>query len=182
MDKNSAFGELVEKGQQSASNTAQAVVSDVGDSIVTQLGFKNESGSNNTQNTQQTQNQAPVVSPGETAPNPNEALGDNELTKEMVEDFYSPSVGLAQNISSEEQERLDTQQRLVALRKELHNEVYYDPLVNPKKQEEERSAQRVERQEKEEMQDLEQKNADKPPPIAVQRAQTSTEINRGVSG
>jgi hypothetical protein len=86
-------------------------------------------------------------------------------------------------MSSEEQEKLETQQKLEALRKQLHDEVYYEPLINPKKQEEEeRPAERVERQEKEEMQDLEQKEADKPPPIALQRAQTTTEMNRGVSG
>ena len=182
MDKNSGFGELMEKGQQAASNAVQNTASDVANSVVGQLGFKNESDSNKTQNTGQTQTQVPVVPPSEGTAQPNEDLEDNEFTKEMVEDFYAPSTNPAQNMSSEEQEELDTQQKLIALRKQLHDEVYYDPLINPKKQEQERPADRIERQEKEEMQDLEQKEADKPPPIAVQRAQTTTEMNRGVSG
>lgn len=180
MDKNSAFGELTEKGQQAASNTAQKAVSDVASSVAGQLGFRNESASNTTQNTQQVQDQAPAQVPSERGSEP-QPLEDNELTKEMVEDFYAPS-NPAQNLTSEQQEELDTKERLVTLRKELHDQIYYDPLVNPKKVDEERPAERVERQEKQEMQDLQQKDAEKPPPIAVQRAQTSTEMNRGVAG
>ena len=183
MDKNSAFGELMEKGQQATVANTQKVASDIAGSVAGQLGFKNEKGANDTQNSQQQVQQAPASVPQEGTGQPTEALEDNELTKEMVEDFYSPSTNIPQNTSSDQQEEMITQQKLAELRRQLHQEVYYDPLVNPKKQEEEeRSAERVERQEKEEMQDLEQKEADKPPPIAVQRAQTSTEMNRGVAG
>lgn len=182
MDKNSPFGELMEKGQQTASDTTQKAASDVVMSVAGQLGLKNESASNNAQNTQQTQNQASVPAEPSSQPQDGQALEDSELTKEMVEEFYAPSAEFPQNMSISEQEDADTKLKLVALRKQLHDEFYYNPLVNPKNQEEERPAERVERQEKEEMQDLQQKEADKPAPIAVQRAQTSTEMNRGVAG
>ena len=40
----------------------------------------------------------------------------------------------------------------------------------------------LEREKKEEMIDLQQHEADKPPPLAVQRAQTHTEANPGIAG
>lgn len=181
MDKNSAFGELMEKGQQAASGTVKNVAGDIGNSVAGQLGLKNETNSNNSQNPQQVQDQAgsSVKPPSEALPS---ASPENELTEEMVQDFYAPSENIPQNIASEEQERLETAQKLTALRKQLHDEVYYQPLTNPKREDEERPAERVERQEREEMQDLQKKEAEKPPPIAVQRAQTTIEMNRGVSG
>ncbi len=180
MDKNSAFGELMEKGQQTVSDTTKKAVSDVADSVAGQLGIKNGTNSNNSQNPQP---QVSSPKPGDISQNVSESMAADETAEEMVRDLYAPSESFPSAPSSEEQERMETAQKLVALRKQLHDEIYYNPLVSPQKpEEEERPAERVERQEKEEMQDLQEKDASKPPPLAVQRAQTTIEINRGVAG
>jgi len=64
----------------------------------------------------------------------------------------------------------EEQKNLLELRQQLHKEVYYDPTFNPVKKQEERPAERVENEKKQEMQDLQQKEAQKPPPLAIQRA------------
>lgn len=72
---------------------------------------------------------------------------------------------------------------LLELRNQLHKENYYDPTFNPpKKQEEERPAEKVEMEKKQEMQDLQQKEAKKPSPLAVQREQKKVEMFRGPAG
>ena len=76
----------------------------------------------------------------------------------------------------------EEQKQLLQLRQDLHKQVYYDPTFNPMKKQEERPAEKVEKEKKIEMQELEQKEANKPPPIAVQREQNKAEQFRGVSG
>ena len=76
----------------------------------------------------------------------------------------------------------EEQKQLLQLRQDLHKQVYYDPTFNPMKKQEERPAEKVEKEKKIEMQELEQKEANKPPPIAVQREQNKAEMFRGVSG
>lgn len=76
----------------------------------------------------------------------------------------------------------EEQKQLMELRNQLHKENYYDPTFNPVKKQEERPAEKVENEKKLEMQDLQQKNAEKPPPIAVQREQNKAEMFRGASG
>ncbi len=73
------------------------------------------------------------------------------------------------------------QEQLRQLRKALHGE-YYQQLVNPKRQEEERPAEKVEKEKKIEMQELEQKKAERPPPLPIQRAQERVEKFPGASG
>ena len=79
-------------------------------------------------------------------------------------------------------EGIDKKKKLEELRQELHNEVYYDPLVSPKKQQqEERPAEKVEREEMEEIQDLQKKEKEKPSQL-VQKTQQRVEKYPGVSG
>lgn len=76
----------------------------------------------------------------------------------------------------------EEQKKLMELRQQLHKDVYYDPTFNPVKKQEERPAEKVENEKKQEMQELQEKDAKKPPPIAVQREQNKAEMFRGASG
>lgn len=76
----------------------------------------------------------------------------------------------------------EEQKKLLQLRQELHREKYYDPTFNPVKKQEERPAEKVENEKKKEMQDLQQKEAKKPQPLAVVREQNKTEMFRGAAG
>lgn len=76
----------------------------------------------------------------------------------------------------------EEQKELMALRNQLHREVYYDPTFNPVKKQEERPAEKVEQEKKQEMMELEQKDAKKPPPLAVVREQNKAEMFRGAAG
>ena len=64
----------------------------------------------------------------------------------------------------------EEQKKLMELRSQLHRENYYDPTFNPVKKQEERPAEKVENEKKQEMQDLQKKEEKKPPPLAAQRA------------
>lgn len=76
----------------------------------------------------------------------------------------------------------EEQKALMELRSQLHKENYYDPTFNPVKKQEERPAEKVENEKKQEMQDLQQKDAKKPPPLAVVREQNKAEMFRGAAG
>ena len=76
----------------------------------------------------------------------------------------------------------EEQKKLMELRQQLHKEKYYDPTFNPVKKQEERPAEKVENEKKQEMVDLQQKEAKKPPPLEVARAQNKAEMFRGTSG
>ena len=80
---------------------------------------------------------------------------------------------------------LEEQKRLIELRNQLHKDVYYDPTFNPKNPPAggaERPAEKVEQEKNKEMQDLQQKEAKKPPPLAIVREQNKTEMFRGAAG
>jgi len=79
----------------------------------------------------------------------------------------------------------DEQKKLMELRNQLHKENYYDPTFNPKNPKasgEDRPAEKVENEKKQEMQDLQKKEEKKPPPLAVVREQNKTEMFRGAAG
>ncbi len=76
----------------------------------------------------------------------------------------------------------EEQKNLLELRQQLHKENYYDQTFNPVEKQEERPAEKVENEKKQEMQDLQQKDAKKPPPLAVTREQNKAEQFRGASG
>lgn len=76
----------------------------------------------------------------------------------------------------------EEQKKLMELRGQLHNENYYDKIVNPVKEQEERPAEKVENEKKKEMQDLQEKKEKAPSPLAVVREQNKAEMFRGVAG
>lgn len=76
----------------------------------------------------------------------------------------------------------EEQKKLIELRNQLHKENYYDPLFNRPQKQEERPAEKVEQEKKQEMMELEQKDAKKPPPLAVVREQNKAEMFRGAAG
>ncbi len=80
----------------------------------------------------------------------------------------------------------EEQKKLLELRNQLHKENYYDPTFNPVKNppagREERPAEKVEKEKKQEMVDLQKKEEEKPPPLAVVREQNKTEMFRGATG
>lgn len=173
MDSNNVLGELLEKGQ----NVASATVSDVATSISDQVGLKNEASAPATQVQNQTQQQ-----PLEASQN---SIEESQRTKEMVRDFYSSSDDLAQNnvqpvMVTEEQQLAQVRQKLY---QEQHNETYYEPLISyeHKQQQVVSKTDQLENQKHQEMQELQQKEADKPPPLAVRRAQ-SHEMIPGIAG
>lgn len=76
----------------------------------------------------------------------------------------------------------EEQKELLALRNQLHKENYYDPTFNPVKKQEERPAEKVEMEKKQEMIDLQKKEEKAPPPLAVVREQNKAEMFRGAAG
>ena len=77
---------------------------------------------------------------------------------------------------------LEKKKKLEELRQQLHKEVYYDPLVNPSKsKEEERPAEKVEKEKQGEMIELAEKKKKEPPPL-VQKTQQRVEKFPGASG
>ena len=178
MDPNNVIGELLEKGQNITTNAVKTTVSDVVGSVSDQIGLKIEAN----QQAPQAQNQIQQQQPAETAQNSDE---ENQRTKDMVRDFYSPSNDQTQNAQTaavtEEQQLAKVRQKLY---QELHNDVYYQPLISyeQKQQQVVSKTDQLENQKHQEMQELQQKEADKPPPLAVQRAQAHTELTPGIAG
>lgn len=100
-------------------------------------------------------------------------------TKSFVKSLYGQDK--AQITQGEvAQKELEDKQKKEALRQRLHSE-YYQTLTNPPKQQEERPVEKVEREKKQEMAELEQKKAKKPPPL-IQRARERVEKFPGASG
>lgn len=122
-------------------------------------------------------------------------VANDQATQDFVKDLYAPGgkkqnsvnatqapQGSSQDDTTGSQKSVQEQQDLQALRKKLHDEVYYHKLINPPRQAEERPAEKVEREKQQEMVDLQEREKEKPPPIAVIRAQNSTEQFRGSGG
>ncbi len=121
---------------------------------------------------------------------------NDQATQDFVKDLYAPggkkqnsanATQVPQNSNQDDttgsQKSAQEQQDLLALRKKLHNEVYYHKLINPNQgQPEERQAEKVEKEKQQEMVDLQEKEKEKPTPIAVIRAQNATEQFRGSGG
>ena len=160
MNTNSVVGEILETGVSAVKQTGKTVagaVSDTGKAAASQI------------------------------------TGRSKDTQDIVKSLYAESekekdksqrveVQDSNDQSENTPEGLDKKKKLEELRQELHNEVYYDPLVNPpKSKEEERPAEKVEREEMEEIQDLQKKEKEKPPPL-VQRTQQRVEKFPGASG
>jgi len=192
MDKNGFFGEMLEKGQQTVGNTVKNAVSDVAGSVAGQIGIKTEfAGPDAPGNAQAVGVQAQPQAEGSKP-----QAASTEETKQLVKDFYSPSVDLPENLTPElaaqmqQKDQMESQQKLANLRHELHRSEYYDPLLaheakSEQEEDEDSAAKRVEKQEREEeqkKQELEEKKAKEDEDIAKTRAQTKVESNRGAAG
>ena len=118
----------------------------------------------------------------------------NKDTQDIVESLYAESEKekdksqrvKVQGLNDQPEntpEGLEKKKKLEELRRELHREVYYDPLINPKKpqEEEERSAEKVEREKRQDLQDLKKKEKEKPPPLVL-KTQQRVEKFPGASG
>lgn len=120
------------------------------------------------------QNSSAEQNPSEKKPEKKATTSANPLVKSKEE----PSE-FQQEIADKTPEE---QRKLLELRNQLHKENYYNPLTSPPKQQEERPAEKVEKEKQREMQELEQEKAEKPPPLAVQRERNKAEMFRGASG
>jgi len=168
MNPNDVLGETIEKGQKTAKQTITAV-GGIAKTVVGQVvGDSSQSGTNETN----------------TAASDQQTANSKAQTEELVKELYAPSK--PQDIQSQvdkQQSEKDAQAKLANIRQKLHDEVYYEPLIQGQKnQEEERPVEKVEREKKQEMHDLQKKEAKKPAPLVVQRAQQTAEKFRGVSG
>lgn len=173
MDSNNVLGEVLEKGQTVVQKTGKAASDSASNLAKTAAGqvagdSNNQSGVDETNATVSDQ----------------QAVNDKAQTEELVKGLYAPSK--PQNNQDSQtvnpQSEQEKQAELARVRQKLHDEVYYQPLVQGKKAQEERPAEKIEKEKKQELQNLQKKEAKKPPPIAVQRAQQTAEKFRGVSG
>lgn len=170
MDKNGVVGEILEKGQQisdSVQSSAKTQVKNVVGDITGQIGRQESSPDQNTTQNQQNQSNLQFIK---------DLYGVSESTSEQNQNIQSDPV--------KHQKELEDKKKLQELRHKLHQEFYYDPLVNPSKQTEESTAEKLERQEQEkeakEMTELQEEK--KKEPIAVTRAKTKAEIKSGIAG
>lgn len=172
MDKNGVLGEILEKGQSAVQKTGKTAADSAKSAVKTAVG---------------------QVAGDSNQPGPNEingAVSDNQTASdkaqndEFVKELYAPSKPQnSQNTEDNQRAQTEEQAKLAGVRQKLHDEVYYQPLIQGQKaRQEERPAEKVEREKKQEMQDLQKKETKKPGPIAVQRAQQTAEKFRGVSG
>ena len=178
MDNNSAFGQLLEKGQSTATNT----FSDVTNSLKSQV-----FGDQNTQTQQPALNTIPNNQPEVS----NQQLQDSQdQTRDMVRDFYAPgddaAIGQSIPLPNDEERLAKTRQELQVQKQkynDLHREVYYDPLfAYEQKKPEPTKAEEQEEEKQDKMQELAQSQAKKDQDIALQRQQTKTETSPGTIG
>lgn len=104
---------------------------------------------------------------------------DEKESKKFVEGLYKTPVG--EQITPDEvvKKKAEEKKNLQKTRQELHSQ--YVQSLNRPKPKEERPAEKVEREKKQEMVDLEQKEKKKPP-VLVQRARERVEKYPGASG
>ncbi len=169
MDTNNVLGEVLEKGQAAIQKTVKSA----GDSATGVV--KQAAG----QVTGSSDNQTEI----NVQPQDKQAASDKAQADEFVRDLYAPSRPQKRqdNVGNQPLE-LEDKEKIAQLRQKLHNEIYYQPLIQGEKSQEERPAEKVEHEKQKEMHDLQKEEAKKPPPLAVQRAQQSTEKFRGASG
>lgn len=86
---------------------------------------------------------------------------------------------IAQSIAENNPEMTPEEvQKTAQLRQQLHSE-YYQQLTNPPKQQEERPAEKIEREKQEERWELQKKEEEKPEPLAIKREQGKAEKRPG---
>lgn len=174
--------ELLEKGKSTVSNAVQTAVSDVSNSLQGQVGIKTEPIAVSNQNQSQ-------ASPSSGQPSEaSQAALETQRTREMVEDFYSPSDNTPK-VSAENFEEAQRQEKLAQVRQEIsahkrqHDEVYYNEIAatGTPAHREERPAEKVERQQLEELRVNEQKKQVEVP-NAVKFGKTHVEAHPGTVG
>lgn len=184
------IGEVLETGGSLVKHTAKSIVktpTDLAKAAGSQIGAKSQGQGENS---------------GVKADQNQDVASSDQQTKEVVDYLYGAKkpqgqqaaqsnqnpqqqspVNQALGITKKPEEKSPEEtQKLQKLRQELHQTTYYQPLTNPKNQEEERPAEKVEREKKQKMQEEFQKEQKKPPPLSVKRARERVERLRGVSG
>lgn len=131
------------------------------------------------------------VSPTQKEPSTSDQQQTKAQTEEVVKHLYGAKdasqnnhASIAEGAQGESKDSKRTPeeiQKIEQLRKQLHGQ-YYQSIINPPKQQEERPVEKVEREQQEQQMELIEKEKKKPQPIAVQRAKNTTESFRGVSG
>ena len=173
MDTYDGIGELLEKGQSTVQKTGNAVTGAAVNVAKTAVG--QATGSSDTPG-QQMDNIMPADQTSQ--------ADNREQVKEVVKDLYAPSsLRDGQPALSKEQIEQADKVKLEQIKQQLHNEVYYQPLINrvQNQGEEERPAEKVEREEIQELQE-EQNKEKKKPDYALQREQRRAEVKGGVGG
>ncbi len=175
MDTNNLFGEILETAGTAAKQTGRAVANAASATVqtaATQIGVPIADNSAQTAPSQDASSQ----------------VSNEDVVQSMYEKSQTQqSTNAAQKVSQQNpmpssmdktpQEKAEME----VVRKRLHDE-YYQSLIHPPKQEEERTAEKVEREEKEEMVDLQKKEMENPPDLAAQRAAQRVEKFTGASG
>lgn len=161
-DNNGIFGEILEQGASVVKQTVKQVAKMPSD--LAKAGAKQVKGTDQTQI-------------------PDQTADEKAKTEEFVKDLYKSSgkPELNKKGSVQKPPEETKEQKLAKLRQELHSN-YYQRLVNSPKPPEEKPAEKVEREKKEERWELEQKEKKKPPPLAVQRGAQKAEKYPGASG
>ena len=168
-DNKGIFGEVLESAGTAVKQTGKAVASAVSDSAKAAA----------------SQAGVPV---GDSSAGSSQDATSQVSNEDVVEGLYEKSQPQNTNppqqpVSNQTDSSGKTPQEaaeIEVVRKRLHDE-YYQRDFNRPKQEEERVAEKVEREEKEEMVDLQQKKMEKPPEL-VQRAAQRVEKFPGASG
>jgi hypothetical protein len=111
--------------------------------------------------------------------------GQDKMTQDFLQDLYAPSDTRQTTQSGDEQTKLVEARKKLEEHKKQHMDSYYIPTFEQRKQQDERPAEKVEREEAEEKQkrwELQQEEAKKAPPIALQMATNKAEMFRGAAG
>lgn len=172
--KGSILGEILEQGGSIVKQTGKQVVKLPSDLAKTAAGQTGAAPASSDQNV------------------PADAAGAKKQREEFVKGLYGISdkkgaQGQAapkspQSPQSSQQKSPEELQKLAGLRQKLHQETYYQHLVNPQKPQEERPAEKVEREEMEELQEEKDKQAKKPPPLPPSARPGTVERKMGISG
>lgn len=170
MNPNDVLGETIERGQKVIRQTASAAAASATGAVKAAAG--QIAGDSNSQ------------AKDNVAVSDEQAVSHKVQTEELVKELYAPSKSQNNQKAQPSGSQSETEEKaeLASVRQKLHDEVYYQPLIQGTKTQEERPAEKVEKEKKQEMADLQKKEVKKPAPLAVQRSQQTAEKFRGVSG
>ena len=173
MNRDDVLGEVLEKGQSTVQKTGKAVTGAAVNAVKAVTGQVTGSDVSG-------QQMEANASPQDQASQADAQAQVND----MVKDLYAPSSPQdGQPALSKEQIEEADKAKLEQVKQQLHNEVYYQPLINKAQSqgEEERPAEKVEREEIQELQE-ERNKEKKKPDYALQREQRRAEVKGGIAG